>query len=72
VDLHRFVASGEGLNMYAVWLQDNPIESLESILGFVIGLLQAMGLYNWVVGAVFGVVVLGLTFRLIDGIGGRG
>lgn len=58
--------------MLAVIFQENPIESLESILGFVIALLQQMGLYNWVVGAVFGVIVLGLTFRFIDAIGGRG
>lgn len=45
-------------------------DAVGDLFGFSIGLLQQMGLYKWVVGALFAWLVLGISMRVIDAIGG--
>lgn len=57
--------------MLRLFLQSTPIEEAERIMSYMVGFLQAMGLWNFVIGGMMALIILGLTFRLIDAVGGR-
>lgn len=48
-----------------------PVEEVEQLFGYMIAFLQALGLWDWVIGAMMVWIVLGLTMRFFEAIGGK-
>jgi hypothetical protein len=49
-----------------------PTEDVEQIFGYMIAFLQALGLWDWVIGSFMVIIILGLTMRVLEALGSKG